>query len=662
MGTFTAKFALLAAAGALLLGTVAALPGSDSTAGWYRVEFEDRVTQADRELLTGSSDAVHAAGGDAYVVWGDPGEVPGATIAALDAKVHPGARAGSLLTVLAHPSSAAELSALLGVTGELTDTGLTRFLVPSLPLPLADLAAHPGVLHVGPAATGLTPEDEASAQIVAGNSQFTEAPPGYGEFLAEHGGLTGDGVNVTIVDTGIDRLHPDISDRVIAHLDYTPNGEPHDVYGHGTHVAGIVGGDGSSGGLGITDRQGRLYGLGVAPGVGLLDQNAIALTVEEWPPPYGFGRLTADAIDHDTHIWNASWTTGEGEAVGYVATAAELDALIRDGHDGLDGNQPFTMVFSAGNSGPGLQTLTSPKEAKNLIVVAASENVRTLTGGTSNGELVASFSSRGPAMDGRVVPQVTAPGANVISSRATPAYACNLPPQDAGATMYAFCSGTSMAAPHVTGAVALLTEWWREAGHGDPSPALAKALLVNSAQDMFRRDVPNPHEGWGRINLGNLFDPATARIINDQATLLTEPDATYSRDIEVVDRSQPLRVSLAWTDAPGLPVADPADAALVNDLDLEVIAPNGETVYRGNVFADGWSRPGGEADRVDNLENVFIDSPEVGTYTVRVVAHRVPGDGVPGAGDETDQDFALVVSNAAAVDGGPTVVLASTPE
>jgi hypothetical protein len=99
---------------------------------------------------------------------------------------------------------------------------------------------------------------------------------------------------------------------------------------------------------------------------------------------------------------------------------------------------------------------------------------------------------------------------------------------------------------------------------------------------------------------------------------------------------------VVWTDPPGAPGANPA---LVNDLDLEVVAPDG-TTFLGNQFKDGRSISGGEANRVDNVENVFIDAAGEGTYTVTVRAFNLPADGVPFGGDQTDQDFALVISNA----------------
>jgi hypothetical protein len=83
--------------------------------------------------------------------------------------------------------------------------------------------------------------------------------------------------------------------------------------------------------------------------------------------------------------------------------------------------------------------------------------------------------------------------------------------------MYAYCSGTSMAAPHISGSVALVTEWWRSFNGGaNPSPAMAKALLLNGAVDMATADRPNFNEGWGRAHLTNVVDNGTIMLYKDQ--------------------------------------------------------------------------------------------------------------------------------------------------
>ena len=248
-------------------------------------------------------------------------------------------------------------------------------------------------------------------------------------------------------------------------------------------------------------------------------------------------------------------------------------------------------------------------------------------------------SSRGPAVDGRWVPTIAAPGEQIASTRNDEGGSCGIA---IGGTngLYSLCTGTSMAAPHASGAIVLATEWWRTFNAGaNPSPAMAKALLVNSADDMGTADIPNINEGWGRINVKTLIDPPVFRLYRDQDHTFAATGEQVVISFNVSDPGQPLKVSLAWTDAPGAVGANPA---LVNNLDLTV-ETDGST-YLGNVFSSGWSTAGGSADTINNLENVFVESPG-GSATITIDATAIVGDGVPYNGDATDQDFALVCSN-----------------
>ena len=518
---------------------------------------------------------------------------------------------------------------------------------------LARLAAVPEVLWVGPAPARLLAEDEGTTQVVAGNVRDRQPQLGYRDWLARTG-LDGAGVRLSVADVGVDAAHADLAPRVVSRLSY---GSDEPSGGHGTHVAGILGGAANLQG-GVEDTDGFLLGLGVAPKVEIVDQHLLA---PGFPPEDGnFERYTRDALRSGASLWNASWTTGEGTGAGYIESARKFDVLARDGDFETPGAQPFTLVFSAGNSGPGASTLTAPKEAKNLIAVAASNSHRIEyeLGSTQPSDIdtIAGFSSRGPARDGRMIPLVTAPGQGVMSTRTSQLTAadCTLPaeaavarPEPASQPYYAYCSGTSMAAPHIAGAVALITQWWRrDHGGADPSPAMAKALLVDSATDMGDRDAPNPHEGWGRVNLGTLFDPARALVTVDQTATLQDAGGCLGLRVAAADPARPLRATLAWTDAPGAPDADPA---LVNDLDLTVAGAGGE--FRGNVIGSGVSVAGGDFDRLNNVEGVVLPGPG-GGYDVVVRAANLPGDGVPG-GDGTDQDFALVLSNAVPLAGAP---------
>jgi subtilisin-like proprotein convertase family protein len=232
-------------------------------------------------------------------------------------------------------------------------------------------------------------------------------------------------------------------------------------------------------------------------------------------------------------------------------------------------------------------------------------------------------------------------------------------------------SGTSQAAPEVTGLSALVREHFRTnfgGGTSYPSPAMTKALIVNTASDLVGGDngagatnanVPTQVQGWGRVNLGTIVD-GTHRQVVDQASILKNTGSATSRFYDVFAPAQPLRVTLAWTDPPGPTTGN----AFVNDLDLEVTA--GGNTYKANVFSGGRSVIGGTADPRNNLENVFLPAGVSGRVKVRVIAKNLAGDGVPGTADTTDQDYALVVSNvgpplasaAVLTDAGRTVTLA----
>jgi subtilisin family serine protease len=680
---------ILVAALAVAAPPATAVPSPGSGDGaWYRVRFGDRITSADRAALErAGAESLLYVHRNAYLAWLADDDIE-------RARTLPGIRsmqlvppaqkldasliehAVQIVAALIHADGAAEARRSLEERGQITDIVGLGWDEPLYEATLrinsgalTAIAARPEVAYVGPAATGPYLEDEGTAQILAGNLHVpTNRPvPGYEAWL-DAVGIDGSGVMVTIVDSGVDASHPDLEGRVEKEeYSVLPSGEPVDSYGHGTHVAGIVGGDAAAfrGQGGAVDLSGFLYGLGVAPGVSFLDQNAISTTSpatvqDDWPPEKGFGfaRITREALMHGAAIWNASWHTGEGTGAGYLASARMIDTLVRDGDLLSAGAEPFTMVFSAGNAGPGPMTLTSPHEAKNIIAVASTRSQRFgkaepgLPIETSEGrediDLVSSFSSRGPARDGRFLPTVAAPGELVVSTRSNAgAAACNEPPHDGNSFgLYALCSGTSMAAPHVTGSVALLTQWWRGSNRSaDPSPAMAKALLVNSATDMGIRDIPNGNEGWGRVNLGELFDPKIERVYVDQTRRLSEIDQRWEFEIEVADPGKPLKVTLAWSDVPGTPRNDPTKPVLVNDLDLLVRDPAG-SAFPGNLFVRGRSVKGAKKDHLNNVENVFLPHPSRGTYRIWVSAHNLPGDGVLFRGDATDQDFALVVSNA----------------
>src|SRR5262249_22869332 len=146
-------------------------------------------------------------------------------------------------------------------------------------------------------------------------------------------------------------------------------------------------------------------------------------------------------------------------------------------------------------------------------------------------------------------------------------------------------------------------------------------------------------QGMGQMDLGVAFD-ATSRLYRDQepADLFTATGQTRTFN-QSASPGAPLRITLAWTDAPG----PTAGNAYKNDLDLTVTV--GGNTYKGNVFTNGTSVIGGAADVKNNVESVFLPGI-TGPYSVTVTAANINSDGVPGNGSPLDQDFALIIYNA----------------
>ena len=282
-------------------------------------------------------------------------------------------------------------------------------------------------------------------------------------------------------------------------------------------------------------------------------------------------------------------------------------------------------------------------------------------------DTMADFSSRGPCEDGRIKPDVVAPGtwiASAASSYALDEAAIAWTPID---DYYVYMGGTSMAGPHAAGAAAVFVQYYKSLHtNAIPSPALVKAALINSANELDELNggpgpIPNNDEGWGRITLTNIIVTnflAAPRYYEfvDQTTLLTNGQV-FTHHTLVENSDEPLKITLAYTDAAAFPGALPA---LVNDLDLEVIGPDG-TLYRGNQFAGNDSFPNAPSpDTLNNVEAVHLSEPLPGDYLVRVRARHVVED-VHLNTAAIEQDFALVVSGDLARPGGATVLLDRPP-
>lgn len=520
-------------------------------------------------------------------------------------------------------------------------------------------------------------EGERECQIVAKNLNNDPAPntapvQGYLDWL-EQVGVKGNGVTIAICDSGIDKNsqnntegHSDLRSRQKAFVDYSGGLAEADVQGHGTHVAGIAVGNAASK-QNETGSENFLWGVGVAPEAKYVNQNAIDQR-SSWPPD-DFSNLTRDSVTNGAEVMNNSWWDLGGTGIGYTANARRFDQLVRDPNPNTNTLDYLTIVFSAGNLGPNPRTITSPKENKNTIVVGNSLTFRPGFGATDDIRGIVESSSRGPARDGRILPTIVAPGTNVSSacSHATsrPAIPGTGEPDPAAPgrfiNRYLFLTGTSMAAPHVAGACALLIEWWRNRNGGiTPSPAMLKALLINSAVDQVGgpdgrggtvTHIPNNDQGWGRVSLNNVLQDFPnsdrgPRLFFDQDQPLVTTGQERLMKVKPVDKNRSLRITLVWTDAPGSPNSIPS---LVNDLDLEVSELQTGQIYKGNVFEAGFSQAGGTFDSLNNIECVYIRIPE-GEYEVRVIASTLTANALPPYDGATWQDYALVIDNAELLD------------
>jgi hypothetical protein len=524
------------------------------------------------------------------------------------------------------------------------------------------LARLPRIYSIADAGGSAQLRDERSDAVVA---QGTGAPlvPNYRAFLNAYA-ADGTGVVVSHVDGGADFKHPDLAGRVQACVDYSGNGlcaagNHDDVIGHGTHTLGIVLGTGTTG---LGDAQGFDYGLGIAPGAKAVVQNAVGVGNYDRAFGNGFRPVYREAQDLGAIVSQNSWGPA-GTPQGYDEDTKEFDSIVRDADETEPGDQSMGLVFSIMNGSGGTSTQGSPDEGKNIIGVGGTFNRGVIS--TRTPDDLCTCTAHGPALDGRLLPTLVAPGQQVISTRAAQGTLCGIPflgfsPTDpAGETppspLHAGCTGTSMASPHVSGGYAVFVDWYRDHYGGvTPSPALVKAALVNGADDLFggkdadggtMGHIPNNKQGWGRLNLGNVLGAWTAGAVHvDQTVVFTTSGQAHTLSVEPVDPSKPMKATLAWTDALGHGLGGDLPA-WVNDLDLTMTAANGAS-WLGNVFANGMSTTGGEPDRMNNVENVYLPSAGAGPYSVTVTAANIIGDGMPNRDGLTDQDFALVITNA----------------
>ncbi len=497
---------------------------------------------------------------------------------------------------------------------------------------LQALAQIPGVYSLQPRPTDGGLRGEMTNQINVNNvNGANQAFPGYLNWLNTVG-LSGAGVIIANVDGGIHDTHPDLVNRMVTFTGESAGGSGSQ---HGTHTAAIMAGDGASG---VTDSFGFLRGLGVAPGANLGEQRYSGIFTQ----PGGMLKLMRESRQNGALLSGNSWGPA-GSPRGYDNDTMQVDIGVRDAIDSLQGNQPLTFVLSFMNGYGGTSSQGSPDEAKNIFNIGSTKGQQSSGSQILDIDDLSSNTAHGPALDGRTIPHMVAPGCSVDSA--------------GSATGYALLCGTSMASPHVAGAVALFIEHYRNLVNdqsAEPSPALIKAAFLPVSRSLAGNldadggVLGHPFDnkqGWGRMDLEAVLtsDPIGTRYF-DNPQVLDATGQEWTTTLSALDTNQPMRMMLVWTDAHGHGLGG-STPAWNNDLDL-IVEANGQTYYGNRIGANGFSMAGGTPDNKNNTEGVYLPAGTAAA-TITVRASNLNSDGIPGVGNQTDQDFALVVYNAA---------------
>ena len=425
------------------------------------------------------------------------------------------------------------------------------------------------------------------------------------EAQAQPYALDGSGVTVLVYDGGTAReTHLDFQSRLIA-LDSSG------LSAHATHVAGTIGGAGVAN---------PLY-RGMAPGVTMLSygledvgsEGPLYTNPGDMENDFSDAVLTGGAMlancslgsNVESNGFDCEW---QGD---YGVTDALIDGMIRGSF-----GEPFRTVWSAGNERPGYRcniegfgeyySIAPPSGAKNHLCVGAVN---------SNDESMTGFSSWGPTDDGRLKPDVCAPGCQVEGDYGITS--CS----SSGDSSYRSLCGTSMASPAVCGLAALVLQDYQEQFPGQPLPrnSFLRALFAHTAVDLGNVG-PDYSFGYGSVRVCDAID-----LLRDgrfyEATV--DHEGTYSRTVTVETGDPELKVTLAWDDVPGTPNAE---IVLVNDLDLEVVAPDGTRYYPWTLNPLAPSDPAvqTQADHINNIEQVSVENPAAGEWTISVVGYNVP--------------------------------------
>ncbi|MCP4214721.1 MAG: PKD domain-containing protein [bacterium] len=438
---------------------------------------------------------------------------------------------------------------------------------------------------------------------------------GGADYLETVESYTGEGVRAEVCDGGLRTTHNDFqANPPVIH------GANSSSTSHGTSVYGIVFGDGSA------DATGR----GMIPDA----EQPIFSAYNSFSDRYAHTEELVNASGSYRAVFQTnSW--GNTRTYDYTTISAEMDEIIFD----LD------ILILQSQSNAGSPDSRPQAWAKNILSIGAVKHYDSLS---KTDDCWCSGASIGPASDGRIKPDLCH------------FYDYTWAPYYSGNTAYSNFGGTSGATPITAGHAGLLYQMWadgvfaggtgqgRDVFNSRPHATTAKALLIHSAyQYTFsgtNHDLTRVHQGWGMPDVKNLYQMAQTYnwsfpVLIDESSVIA-PLETDSYSV-TCNGGTPLRATMVYADPAGVPGAS---VQRINDLSLKVTSPSG-TVYWGNngLNSNMWSTSGGSSNTVDTVENVFIETPEAGVWTIAILADEVVQDGHVET-PAIDADYALVVS------------------
>ncbi|MFT5151275.1 MAG: serine protease AprX [Planctomycetota bacterium] len=429
---------------------------------------------------------------------------------------------------------------------------------------------------------------------------------GGANFLENQTGYTGQGVRGEILDSGF----------LISHMGFQSNppvmhnGNSTDT-SHGTSVAGCTFGDGTGNALGraaLPDAQpifSSFYNL----------NNRYAHTAQLLSAPY-FAVFQSN-----------SWGFGTGLA--YNNWSTEIDDILFD----FD----ITILHAQANTGANSSDFFA--WGKNVVSVGGirHQNTQSLADDSWS-----NAGSRGPAADGRIKPDLSYWFDSILTTSNSGGYTTGF-------------GGTSAATPETAGFFGLFYQMWHEGVFGNnptgatvfdsrPKATLAKAFMINGADQYDfsggSHDLRRVNQGWGRPDVQSIYRERDNTFFINETEVLTNTQSV-SFDLDVAAGQAEFRATLVYLDPAG---TTSAAQHRINDLSLRVTTPSGLTYWgnrqmKGNMF----TQVGGSSNTIDTVENVWLEDPEVGTWTVEVIADEINQDSHTETG-ALDADFALVVT------------------